>query len=82
MRESTIVAEWKAEGRAEGVAKGKAEARRGDLLELLSEKLGSPVALDLVATIEAQADVDVLSRWFETAIRAETLDSFRADLAG
>jgi hypothetical protein len=102
MRESTIVAEWKAEGRAEGMAAGMAEgvakgmaegvakgmaegvakAKRSDLLELLGEKFGSPIAPDLVATIEAQADVDVLSRWFKAAIRAETLEVFRANLAG
>jgi hypothetical protein len=71
MRESTIVAEWKAEGRAEGraegIAEGVAKAKRSDLLELLGEKFGSPIAPDVVATIEAQADVDVLSRWFKAA---------------
>jgi hypothetical protein len=53
-----------------------------DLLELLGEKFGSPIAPDLVATIEAQADVDVLSRWFKAAIRAETLEAFSAGLVG
>jgi hypothetical protein len=78
MRESTIVAEWKAEGRAEGIA----QAKRSDLLELLSEKFGSPIASDLAATIERQTDIDVLSRWFRSAIHAATLDDFRAELAG
>jgi hypothetical protein len=35
----------------------------------------------LVATIEAQADSDVLSRWFRAAIHAQTLEDFRAELA-
>ena len=65
MRESTVVAEWK----AEGIAEGRAEAKRSDLLELLREKFGPSIAPDLVATIEPQADIDVLSRWFRTAIR-------------
>jgi hypothetical protein len=78
MRESTVVAEWKAEGRAEG----KAEARRSDILELLREKFGPTISPDLAATIERQTDIDVLSRWFRAAIRAETLEAFCAELAG
>jgi hypothetical protein len=90
MRESAIVAEWKAEGRAEGmaegmakgVAEGIAKAKRSDLLELLSEKFGSAIPPDLAATIGQQSDVDVLSRWFRAAIHAGTLEAFRAELAG
>jgi hypothetical protein len=74
MRESTVVAGWKAEG--------KAEARRSDILELLREKFGPTISPDLAATIERQADIDVLSRWFRAAIRAKTLEAFCAELAG
>jgi len=77
MRESTIVAEWMAEGEAKGEAKG----RRSDLLEVLEQRFGAPIPADLVATIEGQADVDVLSRWFKAALKSETLDAFRAELA-
>jgi hypothetical protein len=74
MRESNVVAEWKAEGRAEG----RAEARRSDLREVLEQRFGAPIPSDLAATIEAQVDLDVLSRWFKTALRAESLDGFRS----
>jgi hypothetical protein len=64
------------------MAEGVARAKRSDLLELLGEKFGSPITPDLVAAIEAQADIDVLSRWLKAAIRAETLEAFRAGLEG
>jgi hypothetical protein len=72
MRESNVVAEWKAEG--------KAEARRSDLIDVLEQRFGAPIPADLVATIEAQSDIDVLSRWFKSALRIETLDAFRSAL--
>ena len=78
MRESTIVAEWMAEGEAKGEAKG----RRSALIEVLEQRFGAPIPADLVATIEGQADVDVLARWFKAALKSETVDSFRAALAG
>jgi hypothetical protein len=77
MKESTVVAEWKAEARAEGIA----ETKRGDLIQLLELKFGSAVPADLVAAIEAQADIDVLSHWFKAAFKAESLDAFRKAMA-
>jgi hypothetical protein len=82
MRESTIVSEWMAEGEAKGIAKGIAEARRSDLVEVLGQRFGAPIPADLVATIEGQADTDVLSCWFKAALKSQTLDAFRAELAG
>ncbi len=81
MRESTIVAEWMAEGEAKGEAKGIAKGRRSALIEVLEQRFGAPIPADLVMTIGGQTDVDVLSRWFKAALRSETLDAIRAALA-
>ncbi len=94
MRESTVVAEWKAEGRAEGItegiakgvaqgvaqgrAEGIAEAKRSDLLLVLGHRFNAPVPADLVAAVEAQPDVDVLSRWLTAAITAGSVEAFRS----
>ncbi len=81
MRESTIVAEWKAEGRAEGVAEGIAKGERQALLLVLGQKFGAPVPADLASAIEAQADTDILSHWVPLAVAAESLEAFRAAIA-
>ena len=85
MRESTVVAEWKAEGRAEGMAQGivqgMAQARRGDLLLVLRQKFAAPLPSDLVSMIEAQTDAEVLSRWLMLAVSSESLDAFRSAVA-
>jgi hypothetical protein len=77
MRESTVVAEWKAEALAEGLAKGLAQGERNALLLVLGQKFQTPVPADLVAAIENQADVDVLSLWLTTAVAAGSLAAFR-----
>jgi hypothetical protein len=89
MRDSTVVAEWKAEGRAEGKAEGRAEGRaegiaktrRGDLLRLLELKFRATVPADLMSAVETQTDLDVLARWFDAAVLADSLDAFRAAIA-
>jgi hypothetical protein len=94
MRESTIVAEWKTEGRAEGkaeglaegIAKGMAEGRaegvvqgeRRALLTVLGQKFGSPIPAGVASAIEAQAGPDVLGHWLGLAITAESLEAFHA----
>ncbi len=77
MRESTVVAQWKAEGRAEGRAKGRVEGERQALLLVLGQRFGMPVPADLGAAIESQADHEVLARWLTSAIAAESLEAFR-----
>jgi hypothetical protein len=85
MRESTIVAEWKAEGRAEGraigiatgIAEGRAEGMRRALLIVLGQKFGAPAPADLASTIEPQADTDILLHWLAHAVTAESLEAFR-----
>jgi hypothetical protein len=77
MRESTVVAEWKAEGRAEGIVLGK----RSDLLLVLGQKFNAPVPADLVAAVEAQPDADVLSQWLTAAIAGGSMETFRGAIA-
>ncbi len=85
MRESTVVEGWRAEGRAEGKVEGKvegrAEGRRADLLEVLEFKFKPPFPPDLVQAIEEQADLSILADWFKQALRAPSLDDFRAAIA-
>jgi hypothetical protein len=73
MRESTIVAEWQAEARA--------QVKRSDLLEVLEQRFGTPIPPELVAVIEGQANIEILSRWFKAALKAETLEAFRGAVA-
>jgi hypothetical protein len=70
MRESQIVSEWKAEG--------KVEATRTALLRLLKLRLRVEVPADIVATVDGMTDLHELSRWFDAAATAATLDDFRA----
>jgi hypothetical protein len=85
MRESTVVAEWKAEGKAEGIAEGRAEGiaqgERRALLLVLSQRFAVPVPPDLVAAIEAQGDSNVLSQWLSLALAVDSLDAFRRAIA-
>jgi hypothetical protein len=73
MRESTVVAEWMAEGIA--------QARRSDLLLVLEQKFATPVPPDLAVLIEAQADGEVLTHWLAAAVRAESLEAFRGAIS-
>jgi hypothetical protein len=73
MRESTVVAEWKAEGRAEG--------KREDLLRLLELKFRATVPSDLVSTVENQSNLDILTNWFDSAVLADSLEAFRKAIA-
>ena len=70
---------WKAEGKAEGMAEGMAlgmvEARREDLLKLLRSKFHE-LPRELLAAIRGAADLDPLTRWFDAAIAAPSLQAF------
>ena len=72
MRESTIVAEWKAEGIT--------ETKRADLLRLLELRFGTPVPADLDSAIGTEADLRVLALWFDRAILAASLEEFRGSM--
>jgi hypothetical protein len=61
MVESTVVAEWIAQGEAKGRAEGEAKAKRADLLRLLQLRFAEPIAAQVAATVEAQADLEILA---------------------
>jgi hypothetical protein len=42
-----------------------------------AEKFATPVPPDLAATIEAQADAEVLAHWLTLALGAGSLEAFR-----
>src|SRR5205809_6395627 len=70
VRESQQVLEWQAEGEVRG--------RRADILRLLEKRCKAPVPSDLAEAIEATQDLDLLLRWFDAAVEADTFDDFRA----
>lgn len=74
MVESTVVAEWIAQGKVEG----RIAEKRADLLRLLHLRFSEPVAAEVVPTIEAQTDREILSGWFDAAVTAPSWEEFRA----
>lgn len=74
MLESSIVDEWRAEGRAEGMV----EAWRDNLLRVLQFRFPASVPVVLEAAIQSQTDRDKLSAWFDAALRVASLEEFRA----
>jgi hypothetical protein len=60
------------------VKEWQAEARRADLLHVLKVRFEKEVPADIVAAVQALSDWDELSRWFDAALKAESLDAFRA----
>jgi hypothetical protein len=76
--QSQQVLEWQAMARAEARAEAEIRTTRKDLLRLLELKFSAPLPADLVNTIQATTDLDKLTRWFDTAVTAPSLDAFRA----
>lgn len=76
MLRSQIVEEWRQEGRVEG----RVEEKRADVLRALQLRLANPVPADIAAPIEQQPDLEVLSRWFDLALTADSLETFRAGI--
>ena len=74
MRESQQVLEWQEEARTEA----RVETQRAVLLRLLQLRFKTPVPGDLAAAVEALHDLDELSRWFDVAATAASLDAFHA----
>ncbi len=58
MRESTIVAEWKAEGRAEGIAKGRAEGRAEGMAQGKRGRSADGAGTEVRCTDPRRPDVD------------------------
>jgi hypothetical protein len=76
MQQSSVIREWIQQGKQEGRAEGAALM----LLHYLRQRFGGEVPADLRMLIEAQTDLDLLDRWFEHALGADSLDRFRAAL--
>lgn len=79
MASTAQILAWKAEGRAEGFAEGLAigmiDSRREDLLKLLRVKFHH-LPPELTAAVRGAADLATLSRWFDAALAAPTLEGF------
>jgi hypothetical protein len=74
MQESQVINGWIRTGEV----KGELNKARGDVLRLVRRRLADPVPEDIRLAIEGTNDLDVLTRWFDAATDAETLDKFRA----
>lgn len=79
MPSPSLMLSWKEEGRAEGFAEGLAsgmvEARREDLLKLLRVKFVT-FPPELGAAVRNERALEPLTRWFEAALAAPTLETF------
>lgn len=79
MASTSMMLDWKAEGRAEGLAEGLAlgmlEARREDLLKLLRVKFHN-LPPELTATIRGSSELEMHTRWYDAALAAPTLEAF------
>lgn len=73
VRVSQQVLEWQNEARAEGELK----RQRANLLLALETRGKGPVPSDLAETIQTTADMELLSRWFQAALKANSFDEFR-----
>jgi hypothetical protein len=47
-------------------------------VRVLEKRIKGPVPSDLAAAIEATQDRNLLLRWFDAAVEANTFDEFRA----
>lgn len=80
VRQSQQVLEWQNQARAEGKAEGQIKGQQSALLRVLQRRFLNPLSTDLVETIIAMNDLDVLARWLDAAVAAASLESFRASL--
>ena len=82
MRESKIYEEIKEEGRLEGQLQGRLAALREDVLDALETRFGASARSEFGAAIQAESDPARLSRLHRLAVRAENMDTFRAQYDG
>src|SRR5262249_61488171 len=59
---------------------GQREERRSTLVRVLQAKRKEALPADLLARINGQADLDVLSHWFDLALTQPTVEEFVAAL--
>jgi hypothetical protein len=77
MEESRFLSEWT----AKVLEKDRAETSRSMLRRLLQSKFPGPWPPEVSGAIEAQTDSTELSRWFDLAIAATSLEQFQAGLS-
>ena len=77
MIESQQVLEWIAEGEAKGRAESEAEL----LLRLLALRFPPGASAALITQIRATRDADQLTRWFDAAVLAPSLEAFQQSMA-
>ena len=70
------------EGRKEGREEGRKEGRKAGELEGAQEMLQmalnrfGELSENLLKTLHQQQDIEVIRKWMETALQAESLDDF------
>ena len=74
MKESPVVAGWRAEGRAEGKVEGQREA----LIQFLRFRFSGELPTDLLAAIEAETDHGRLAQGITAAAKATSIEQFRS----
>ena len=74
---SQQVLEWQAEARAEARVEAELKTQRANLLRVLEKRCKAPVPSDLAEAIQATADMNVLTRWFDAAVDANSFDVYR-----
>lgn len=72
MEESQVVAEW--------MAQGERKALRSKLVEALEVRFPGPFPAELLSTLQAENDIDRLSRWFRVALTSASLEQFQAGI--
>ena len=72
--QSQVIREWKSEAHREG----QLQANRSALLKALRARFGAEVPADLTQVIQQPADLEVLSRWYDAAPEAPSLEAFRS----
>jgi hypothetical protein len=71
--DSQVIQEWIAQGEVMGEVKGQATA----LLRLLARRFPPGLPAEVAAVIRGATDVAQLQRWFDLAVDADSLETFR-----
>jgi hypothetical protein len=72
LEESQVVTEW--------MARGERKALRSKLVEALEVRFPGPFPTELLSTLQAENDIDRLSRWFRVALTSASLEQFQAEI--
>ena len=72
MKTSSVVEEWRAEGREEG----RIEERQGKLKRVLTKRFGTP-PVEVISAIDSTDDAVLLDRWFDFSLDADRLADMR-----